>query len=403
MSLKELLDNPEIQSALIKNAESYFDFERVFKKPTVVFDIGVQDFWTTVMNSPRRESYLKKIASGDIIPVNADVLHDFALVHSFFHAYLSRDKNLPIIPTIFCLPGQKPFSVGDYRLPKEIPGLYVKKISFKDGKMFSHRGEGISIIYLSKENIEDFLPRNQYEFLQPFIVPPDEYVRDIRVYLVGGQPIAGLIRRALKPLLPENFSGEVFPTKEQYPSAQCPGPKLSLEGRLKDKVFAQAKKVADILDKIVRERKRSFSPYSTFGFGSADFLLDAEGTPLPVDFDLNPSVTDFEDIDKTVAQSMANFLEKCADVKGGQRNIFLIGHSTERFLNETLKNLRNNLPAERIIFKPTVIEKLTEDALDHYNRISLKEEKKLPKPGRNQSCPCGSGKKYKKCCLPKYG
>jgi hypothetical protein len=22
-------------------------------------------------------------------------------------------------------------------------------------------------------------------------------------------------------------------------------------------------------------------------------------------------------------------------------------------------------------------------------------------PGRNDPCPCGSGKKYKKCCLPK--
>ena len=28
---------------------------------------------------------------------------------------------------------------------------------------------------------------------------------------------------------------------------------------------------------------------------------------------------------------------------------------------------------------------------------------KSNKPGRNQPCPCGSGKKYKKCCLPKYG
>ncbi len=25
------------------------------------------------------------------------------------------------------------------------------------------------------------------------------------------------------------------------------------------------------------------------------------------------------------------------------------------------------------------------------------------KVGRNDPCPCGSGKKYKKCCLPKYG
>ncbi|MDI7269463.1 MAG: SEC-C metal-binding domain-containing protein [Myxococcota bacterium] len=26
-----------------------------------------------------------------------------------------------------------------------------------------------------------------------------------------------------------------------------------------------------------------------------------------------------------------------------------------------------------------------------------------PKVGRNDPCPCGFGKKYKKCCLPKEG
>ena len=34
-----------------------------------------------------------------------------------------------------------------------------------------------------------------------------------------------------------------------------------------------------------------------------------------------------------------------------------------------------------------------------------KEEKesqpKIPKVGRNDPCPCGSGKKYKKCCMAK--
>ncbi len=25
----------------------------------------------------------------------------------------------------------------------------------------------------------------------------------------------------------------------------------------------------------------------------------------------------------------------------------------------------------------------------------------MPKTGRNEPCPCGSGKKYKRCCLPK--
>ncbi|HPQ79810.1 MAG TPA: SEC-C metal-binding domain-containing protein [Candidatus Dojkabacteria bacterium] len=29
--------------------------------------------------------------------------------------------------------------------------------------------------------------------------------------------------------------------------------------------------------------------------------------------------------------------------------------------------------------------------------------RKGKKVGRNDPCPCGSGKKYKKCCYPKYG
>jgi preprotein translocase subunit SecA len=39
--------------------------------------------------------------------------------------------------------------------------------------------------------------------------------------------------------------------------------------------------------------------------------------------------------------------------------------------------------------------------------IGKSEERKeinlMEKPGRNDPCPCGSGKKYKKCCWPKYG
>jgi len=40
--------------------------------------------------------------------------------------------------------------------------------------------------------------------------------------------------------------------------------------------------------------------------------------------------------------------------------------------------------------------------------LKLEEKREVPvqissKPGRNDPCPCGSGKKYKKCCWPKYG
>ena len=35
-------------------------------------------------------------------------------------------------------------------------------------------------------------------------------------------------------------------------------------------------------------------------------------------------------------------------------------------------------------------------------RIIRKTHRKLIKTGRNESCPCGSGKKYKNCCLTMY-
>ena len=34
--------------------------------------------------------------------------------------------------------------------------------------------------------------------------------------------------------------------------------------------------------------------------------------------------------------------------------------------------------------------------------IKLSPRKLLPKIGRNESCPCGSGKKFKKCCIKNY-
>ena len=34
-------------------------------------------------------------------------------------------------------------------------------------------------------------------------------------------------------------------------------------------------------------------------------------------------------------------------------------------------------------------------------KVTIKRDH--PKVGRNNPCPCGSGKKYKKCCYPKYG
>jgi len=33
------------------------------------------------------------------------------------------------------------------------------------------------------------------------------------------------------------------------------------------------------------------------------------------------------------------------------------------------------------------------------SEFSISKQKDTPKVGRNEPCPCGSGKKYKKCCM----
>jgi uncharacterized protein YchJ len=45
-----------------------------------------------------------------------------------------------------------------------------------------------------------------------------------------------------------------------------------------------------------------------------------------------------------------------------------------------------------------IIEKKLEGLKDYRLKQTLQARKKI---GRNETCPCGSGKKYKKCCLHK--
>jgi len=63
--------------------------------------------------------------------------------------------------------------------------------------------------------------------------------------------------------------------------------------------------------------------------------------------------------------------------------------------------------------RPTIIPEQVETNIDTQDQMGLKQtatakvaqvkREGQEKPGRNDPCPCGSGKKYKKCCYPKYG
>lgn len=45
---------------------------------------------------------------------------------------------------------------------------------------------------------------------------------------------------------------------------------------------------------------------------------------------------------------------------------------------------------------------LSNRSLRHSMGIKIPPRKLLPKIGRNELCPCGSGVKFKKCCIENY-
>jgi uncharacterized protein YecA (UPF0149 family) len=71
---------------------------------------------------------------------------------------------------------------------------------------------------------------------------------------------------------------------------------------------------------------------------------------------------------------------------------------------ESLRSLEPEAVEKRDEFRQQCLQKLSDCVLDLFaffkdQRAEQKQvELKLEKVGRNEQCPCGSGKKYKKCC-----
>ncbi len=126
---------------------------------------------------------------------------------------------------------------------------------------------------------------------------------------------------------------------------------------------------------------------------------------------------------QTIDQFWMQHLDAMTDLREGisLRNIAqkdpLVEYKNEgfRFFDEMLANVDNAIVSR--VFKVRVVrkEELPVSAMDtlkkeiqSYGALNPEKSKRVEpvkkgvKVGRNESCPCGSGKKYKKCCYPKY-
>lgn len=123
-----------------------------------------------------------------------------------------------------------------------------------------------------------------------------------------------------------------------------------------------------------------------------------------------------EECIKTLTEKLAEHSEEDEDI-----NAFIIGYLTELKAIESIETIKEAYEADSVNlfiagdFETVEIElglkkertKPREDAfspgkgrniLEKVSQTNQKPQKKK-KIGRNEKCPCGSGKKYKKCCL----
>jgi hypothetical protein len=309
---------------------------RILRKPSVVVDLAAGEFWTTLLSGEKANEGIAKISDKELIPINGELLSRITEIHSIWHAILYEDGGVPMIPTYVNL---SPIGGGEVeRLtglgyePPVLPNIYVHKQSFDShGVRTSHRGSGVTILktgFLS--GARKYYPQDAYEFLQPFVVPQadekgERYVRDVRVFVIGNQPAVGLVRKAREPLSQKNLRGEEAPRISQVYTAIDRGPKEVLSEPLKSKVFEQAEKVINILERKVRSMNGVYSDLAPVGYMSLDFLIDTNGVPLPVDCDVQPWVDPFQDTNLKVAEKLAKYASFLATLTKNEKRVVIVG------------------------------------------------------------------------------
>ncbi len=97
-----------------------------------------------------------------------------------------------------------------------------------------------------------------------------------------------------------------------------------------------------------------------------------------------------------LADKYPNFMERTNEILSSSYN-----------LNELLAFYKSDSQEKKIFSSASVLyaSKIFEQMMNVVNNkeeIKHKEGIDYSKVGRNDPCPCGSGKKYKKCCMPKY-
>ncbi|MFO7936135.1 MAG: YchJ family protein [Kiritimatiellia bacterium] len=163
-------------------------------------------------------------------------------------------------------------------------------------------------------------------------------------------------------------------------SETCPcGSKLTFE-ECCEPYLVHAKKPATATQ-LMRSR------YTAYALGTVEYLYETSGSKVKKEFDADSSRKWSESAQWTGIEILEEEEGQPGDEKG---SVEFIAHYT---VNETAFDHH-----ERAEFT-----KINGEWVFMDGRIfgPEPERREKPKIGRNDPCPCGSGKKYKKCCISK--
>jgi len=187
----------------------------------------------------------------------------------------------------------------------------------------------------------------------------------------------------------------------------CNGTKITLSGKIKTEVMEvwKCNNTTIEINTTVKTVQADLSKQLTVTYDRAELFQTLIWSGV---YDLSL------DIEKGKHNLVTGFTQRQADYAdlSDQIDQFIIRFVDDKLKEEQVIRLDNGFPTtEREAKEFEEKQKAAEEAKEKYMRglvkwaaprLGIKDDRKRPKVGRNQSCPCGSNQKFKKCCWSKY-
>jgi hypothetical protein len=338
-------------------AENHFEEKELFEEPCVAFEYGSTSLQEPFNYPEYKEKVEKALASGKLQLVNIWAIENMAKNHGLLHANLEKYDYAPVAPSIILIPkiGEMTkdtiVKVGKFT---DCPLWTRKQIYNKEtGEFTTHNGRGVSFFY--PKNAKDIMPTYPGEFYQQFMLPPDGYLRDIRMFIVGDKVVPGFVRKAIDPITNEDLENAKIPSKTQYVASGHKEELTPVEGELLQQATDQTAYFRESLVNGLKTTRPFLERQDVLGFASVDFLIDKEKKLIAIDFDVGPAIQELKLVGARLAQALAEHLISLSKKDGIQRKIYIFGDPDNKFMLQVQAILLQSMPKDKLVFKKSLL------------------------------------------------